>query len=73
MDSNDLNKINVEFSAGLGRKYFIPYKEENMKVEKKRNTKRTHDEILARVTKSQVTVSTQFIFSAGAVRVTFKL
>ena len=35
MDSSDLSEINVGFLAGLRRKYFIPYKEENLKVGEK--------------------------------------
>ena len=41
MDSSDLSEINVGFLAGLRRKYFIPYKEENLKVGEKRHMNRT--------------------------------
>lgn len=40
MDWSDLTEINAGFLvAGLGRKYFIPYQEENLKIGKKKEEK----------------------------------
>ena len=59
-----MNEINAEFLvARLGRKYFIPFKEENLKVGGKRNMKRTHDELLAGFPKSQITQQICLSFS----------
>ena len=57
MDSSDLTEINAGFLvAGLGKKYFIPYQEENLKIGKKmRNMKQTHGKLVIGFPESQVT------------------